>query len=238
MELVSITYAGGYGAVLGRGVRGKIGDTDSSWPVADLTNQSFGEDKVTLSREGKDRASRNGSTSQAAFSTSNNNDAELDQQELEQLQQLKDRDTEVRAHEQAHLLAAGRYATSGVSFTYQRGPDGASYAIGGEVGISLGEESTPEATIVKMQTVQRAALAPADPSGTDKRIAAEATAKEAKARQELLQVKQEALLADEESRPIQDAGRHAKKNSVQQSTGNYQGSINAKLAVYQNMAGS
>ena len=40
-----------------------------------------------------------------------------------------------------------------------------------------------------MQVVRRAALAPADPSPTDRRIAAEASAKEAKARAKLMEKK-------------------------------------------------
>jgi hypothetical protein len=46
-------------------------------------------------------------------------------------------------------------------------------------------KGNPQATIRKMQTVRGAALAPADPSGQDRRVAATASAKESKARQEL-----------------------------------------------------
>ena len=45
----------------------------------------------------------------------------------------------------------------------------------------------PEATIDKMQTVKRAALAPAEPSAQDRAVAARAEAEEAKARSELRQ---------------------------------------------------
>lgn len=221
---------------MGRAAYGDIGNTVSAQPVVDSEKQSFVEDRVTLSPEGKDKASNQGSKAQVSSSIAGNNGAELDQQKLEQLQQLKHRDTEVRAHEQAHLSAAGRYATSGASFSYQRGPDGASYAIGGEVGIDLGEESTPEQTIVKMQTIRRAALAPADPSSADKQIAAAANAKEAKARQELLQVEQEALLKGEASTPSQDVSQYTIKNSGQQTTGSHQGSLAAQFAAYQKMA--
>ena len=54
--------------------------------------------------------------------------------EQEQTQELAARDREVRAHEQAHASVAGQYA-KGISYTYQRGPDGVSYAVGGEVQI-------------------------------------------------------------------------------------------------------
>jgi hypothetical protein len=56
------------------------------------------------------------------------------------------------------------------------------YAVGGEVKIDISPESTPEATIRKMQQVRKAALAPAQPSSTDRAVAAQATQIEAQAR--------------------------------------------------------
>ncbi len=58
------------------------------------------------------------------------------------------------------------------------------YAVGGEVKIDTSPERTPEATVSKMQQVRRAALAPADPSGTDRAVAAEAAQAEAHTRAE------------------------------------------------------
>lgn len=110
---------------------------------------------------------------------------ELSAEESQQLEKLKARDREVRAHELAHLAAAGSLATSGASFTYQRGPDGASYAIGGEVQIDTSAGSNPEETIRKAQIIRAAAQAPAEPSGQDRSVAAKASQMEAKARAEL-----------------------------------------------------
>ncbi|MDX1353690.1 MAG: putative metalloprotease CJM1_0395 family protein, partial [Thiomicrorhabdus sp.] len=62
-------------------------------------------------------------------------DQAVQQQVQAVINQLKARDAEVRAHEMAHLSTAGGYARGGMSFTYQMGPDGKQYAIGGEVGI-------------------------------------------------------------------------------------------------------
>lgn len=112
-------------------------------------------DTVDLSQEGREKA---GQSEFLLGTDTTAKDKSLDQKELAQLQQLKLRDTEVRNHEQAHLSAAGQFARGGASFTYRKGPDGASYAIGGEVGIDVSKESTPEATISKMQTIKRAAL--------------------------------------------------------------------------------
>ena len=100
------------------------------------------------------------------------------------IQQLQKRDREVKVHEQAHLANAGQYARGGPTYSYQQGPDGQRYAIGGEVPIDIGKEKTPEQTIQKMQAVERAALAPADPSSADRSIAAAAAAMEIQARQE------------------------------------------------------
>jgi hypothetical protein len=85
------------------------------------------------------------------------------------------------------MAAAGGLATSGASYTYQRGPNGVSYAIGGEVNIDTSPGATPEETIQRARTIQAAALAPAEPSGPDRAVAAQAQQMEAQARAELAQ---------------------------------------------------
>ena len=148
-------------------------------------------DTVTLSEQAKEAAPHKAVTSSTLQATEADG---LTQEDVAKLAQLKARDTEVKAHEQAHLSAAGGHATGGASYTYEKGPDGHSYAVGGEVGIDLSKESDPNATIQKMQTIKRAALAPASPSSTDRQVAAQAAVKEAQARQEILQEQQEDLL--------------------------------------------
>ena len=172
----------------------------------------------------------------AQESATNQDTESLDQQELKQLQQLKRRDNEVRTHEQAHLSAAGRYARGGASFTYEQGPDGASYAIGGEVGIDVAKESSPEGTITKMQAIKRAALAPANPSGADKRIAAEANAKESQARQELLKNQQEVLLRGESTTNSLSDNQLADRSNDPEVTAPTYSSLKTKLAAYEKMA--
>ena len=155
-------------------------------------------DQVSLSQEGKElsnsQKSSNASTPAGKKSagsgepkTKGSNQQTLNPAELHQIEQLKSRDIEVRAHEQAHLSAAGQYASGGPTFSYQTGPDSKQYAIGGSVPIDLGKEPTPEATVIKMRTVKRAALAPADPSAADRQIAAQAEAQEMQAIQEEMQ---------------------------------------------------
>lgn len=119
---------------------------------------------------------------------------ELTEAEQKQVQELKRRDREVRAHEQAHAAVAGSLAKGGPSYEYQRGPDGVRYAVGGHVGIDTSRVSgDPQATITKAQQIKRAALAPAQPSGTDRAVAARAAQMEARARVELAAQRAEEL---------------------------------------------
>lgn len=83
-------------------------------------------------------------------------------------------DRRVRAHEAAHLAAAGALAQSGANFTMVRGPDGRSYAVSGEVSINVSPGRTPEETLAKAQQIRAAALAPARPSTQDFAVAAQA----------------------------------------------------------------
>ncbi|MBD3167875.1 MAG: hypothetical protein GF307_00200 [candidate division Zixibacteria bacterium] len=103
------------------------------------------------------------------------------------LMDLKATDAKVKAHEQAHLSAAGGYATGGANFTYTVGPDGKPYATGGKVQIDTSPiHGDPEATIKKAKTIQKAALAPMDPSTQDRAVAAKAAAMERLARTEMV----------------------------------------------------
>lgn len=119
---------------------------------------------------------------------------DLSEDEQKQLDELKSRDREVRAHEQAHKSAGGGYAGA-ASYEYQMGPDGQRYAVGGEVSIDASKEKDPEATIAKMKIIQAAALAPSEPSGQDRAVAAAAAQAEMQARQEL--ARQDAEGSDE-----------------------------------------
>ena len=133
-------------------------------------------------------------------------------EEYAQVRELKARDTEVRAHEQAHLSAAGQYATGGPSFSFQTGPDGQQYAIGGEVGIDVSTiPDDPQATIAKMQVVQRAATAPGEPSGQDMRVAAQAAQAASAARAELASQQFEKIQGADE--PVLDTESKTKPES-------------------------
>ena len=133
----------------------------------------------------------------------------LDPQEQALVQQLSMRDQEVRAHELAHKSVGGGLA-SAATFTYQQGPDGKQYAIGGEVQIQLSPGDTPEETLRRAQQVMSAATAPANPSAADLRAASMASNMEQEARaqqaQEQMEAAQEATIkAQKEAESVQAA---------------------------------
>lgn len=115
---------------------------------------------------------------------------QAEQAEQQEIRELSARDMEVKAHEQAHAAIGGQYA-SAPSYSYERGPDGKQYAVGGEVQIDIAPVAgDPQATIQKMQQVRAAALAPAEPSAADRRIAGEALKRQLQAQSDLIQQNQ------------------------------------------------
>lgn len=103
---------------------------------------------------------------------SNRTDGALTPEEQLELRELQQTDRKVRAHEMAHIAASGGLASGGASFSYRTGPDGQRYAVGGEVSIDTSAGRTPEDTLAKAKRVKAAALAPADPSPQDRKVAA------------------------------------------------------------------
>ncbi|MDA0690894.1 MAG: putative metalloprotease CJM1_0395 family protein [Nitrospinae bacterium] len=143
-------------------------------------------------------------------------EADLSQEERQALTELKTRDREVRAHEQAHLAAAGPYAKGPPSFEFQTGPDGKPYAVGGEVRIDTSEVSgNPQATLTKAQTIKRAATAPANPSAQDRQVAAQASRMEAEARKEIREQRTEET---ESTTPASGAGATTPIKEAQQTS--------------------
>ena len=116
--------------------------------------------------------------------------AQLSEGEQKQVQELKAADAEIHRHEQAHAAAGGQYAGA-PQYEFTNGPDGKRYATSGHVAIDVAPVAgDPKATIEKMDVVQRAANAPAEPSGADRSVAAKAAALKQTAQVELAQAKQ------------------------------------------------
>lgn len=115
----------------------------------------------------------------------------LEQKKINEImQKLRRIEQKVIAHEMAHKSVAGRYAGA-VHYTYTKGPDGRLYITGGEVSLDLTEEATPEETAKKMEIIEASALAPADPSPQDIRVAQMAVIKRMKAEVEASRKRQE-----------------------------------------------
>ena len=134
---------------------------------------------------------------------------ELTEAEQREVEELKQRDREVRQHEQAHVAAGGQYVRGGASFEYATGPDNKRYAVGGEVSIDTSPvPDNPEATIRKAQVVYRAALAPAEPSAADRSVATAAKQMEGEARRDLAEERREETTeAIEEAQGASEAAR-------------------------------
>ncbi|OOV88461.1 putative metalloprotease CJM1_0395 family protein [Oceanospirillum linum] len=135
----------------------------------------------------KERAAETVNADAAEQADIDSEKALLEREKNQVISELSKRDQEVRAHEEAHASVGGRYA-SAPSYDMTEGPDGREYAVGGQVTIDTSPvPDDPEATLDKSQVVERAALAPAQPSEQDLKVAAEARAMGNEARVEILE---------------------------------------------------
>ena len=146
----------------------------------DRPNEQAEKSRVTSSQTAvRDRSSG------SSQGESDPNEKERLAKEQKQIDELATIDRSVRAHEQAHSSVAGRYAGT-TTYSFVRGPDGISYAVGGEVSIDTSPiPNDPEASIRKAQQIRMAANAPADPSSQDRRVASQAASLENEARAQL-----------------------------------------------------
>jgi len=154
--------------------------------------------------------------------------------EAEEIRQLQLRDHEVRAHEAAHAASGGAYAGS-PQYQYQQGPDGKTYATDGEVSIDMSPVSgDPEATLDKAEQIRAAALAPAQPSGQDLKVAQKAQSMANKAKLELTQQQAEELSAaanqDMTSTPLAPDSRSFGNDSSPTALNGFAGT--ARLSIY------
>lgn len=206
--------------------------SDTSSPTSSSVESS--DTTVTLSADGTRLAAADAEKNASGDPTADGKQPspQQEQQDRQKLAELSSRDADVRAHEQAHASVGGAYAGS-PSYTMQRGPDGKSYAVGGEVGIDVSAvPNDPAATISKMEVVMRAALAPADPSAQDRRVAAEAQGLAAAARAELAkQRRTDAAEQTEEKREAEQADEASSTTDTTQNT-----NTSASLQVYQSIA--
>ncbi|MDB5049517.1 MAG: hypothetical protein JWO30_2588 [Fibrobacteres bacterium] len=142
--------------------------------------------KLELSRQGMEKSAGKSAQKDSAGDPKKADGKPLDEDEQKQVRELEKRDREVKAHEAAHLAGAGGYAKGGAGYEYKAGPDGKQYAVGGHVDIDASPvKGNPRATLQKAATVQRAALAPSNPSGADRAVAAAAAQMAVQAQKEM-----------------------------------------------------
>jgi hypothetical protein len=167
----------------------EVGPATGQWEPP----QRGADDQVTISEESRfetgeeDRNRESKGETETDLST----DKSLSEEERQQVEKLKKRDAEVKAHERSHMAAGGDVVQGAASYEYVTGPDGRQYAVSGEVKIDASPEGDPEKTIEKMHRVKQAAMAPADPSGQDRSAAAQASMAESRARAVLNQQERE-----------------------------------------------
>jgi len=180
------------------GMTGRISNLNRVQPTPPVKREQTEQttpqslDNVSLSKEAIElyhsKSVKKSNETENANKDQQQNSTELTEEQQKEVQELKDRDKEVRAHEQAHMSAGAPY-TSSPKYEYTTGPDNQKYATEGHVDVDTSKESTPEKTIEKAQTIKRSASAPSEPSSQDKKVAAQAAQMEKEARAEMAQEK-------------------------------------------------
>ncbi len=162
------------------------GEQTRSVAMADI-QENDSENKVLLKGvDGEEGAENNKlQRQQQRLNQESHQYKDLTDSEKKMVNELRVRDREVRTHERAHKALAGNLAGP-VQYSYQTGPDGKKYAIGGEIDIDTSSvPGNPEATAQKAEQIIRAAYAAAEPSPQDRRVAAQAQQMLVQARQDL-----------------------------------------------------
>jgi len=158
---------------------------------------------------------------------------EIESAEQQQIKALQARDHEVRSHELAHASVGGS-STGAPSYSFQVGPDGKKYAVEGEVSVDLSTiEGDPSATIAKMQKVYSAALAPANPSSQDQRVASAAAQIIAQAQSELVMNE-----PTQETEPTETKGEFSVggSNTSSQESEDFDALMNSTLKAQENLS--
>ena len=95
---------------------------------------------------------------------------QLSDAEKRAVEELRRRDAAVRREEEAHAAVAGKYG-SPPAYTYERGPDGRLYRVGGSVAINATVSGDPEEIRRAGNRITAAAFAPVRPSSADRSAA-------------------------------------------------------------------
>lgn len=182
-------------------------------------SNSLQEDQNTLVKNGNkaEKSKKNLETSDSKTEktekTGKNEKSEKSTQEVSDedksaISRLKMVENEVIAHEQAHKSAGGSIAGA-ASYSYSIGPDGKRYITGGEVSLRTPATDDKEQKVNLLNRVKQAALAPAQPSSQDIRVAAGASAEQVSLNAAIQ--KEKALQAYDKTQKTQGPEKDAKK---------------------------
>lgn len=224
-----------YGATQVSSVKGKQDDSDVQLPIQKTANDEI-NDEAIISDKAKELAEKDKEThiqgtpektdsteklpaESEPKKTNNAAGEKLSPEQQQEVAQLKARDAEVKSHEQAHIAAAAGLSTSAPSFSYQTGPDGKKYAIGGEVSITTPQGNDPEENIRNARTLKAAALAPADPSAQDRAVAANADKIIAANEEKLAEEKQQEVSGEKSSGNIEAKAGNTEKTDNAETNG-------------------
>lgn len=140
---------------------------------------------------------------------------ELKTEPDDSLANLKARDRQVRAHEAAHRQAGGRFIRGRTGFKTEKGSDGREYAVAGDVKIDAsGVPGDSKATLAKALLIERAALAPADPSTKDRAVAAKAARMAAMARADISKQRAAQMREDDSAMNVQQGVSKANLKAI------------------------
>jgi hypothetical protein len=167
--------------------------SDTSAAAINSTDQNSTVDDPSVNAESQTSNRQAETAAQQVEQQVKDKQQQIEQAEIKQIDQLAQRDTEVKTHEQAHAAVGGSLAQS-PSYQYEKGPDGRRYAVDGEVNIDVSTvDGDAQATLSKMQKVYAAAMAPVQPSMADIRVAAQALQNMNEAKKELITSNSDAL---------------------------------------------
>jgi hypothetical protein len=152
--------------------------------------------------------------------------AQLTPQQQAQVDELRRADQQVRSAALLQTSVGGSVVTTGPQYSYTTGPDGRRYAVSGSVGFDTAKVLKPQGNIDKGELLQRAALAPPNPSPYDHQVAAVGAGLEADGRSDLLSQK----LAQAQAQSAADIAATSDR-SAQQLLQKAYGSVNSASPV-------
>ncbi len=209
----------------------QLSDSDRAAKNAEAQSQIIGsKDGKPEQESGQNEETQNAET-KASNEAQSKQEAKQEIRDQAVIRELASIDRKVRAHEQAHASVGGAIAGA-PSYTYKTGPNGVRYAVAGEVPIQLTPVSgNPQATLRNAEQVSRAALAPADPSPTDRRVASSAQALASKARFEIARLAAEQIQQGRDSVRTQSNGEDVEDTKPVEPTVSFSGGkLRAALA--------